>query len=427
MRRVLYVAHNHSGAQHGGSEVYADTLRRALDSTGEWETMLVARHGPPYADDRVRWRARFSRSDTDPRMFFMHTHSGEYDPLLVAGTNKRLYTESWRSLLRELRPDVVHLHHSTLIGYDLLRETRLAMPEIPILYTLHDFHSICRNRGEMVRTFGGLCDHASPRRCHACFPDIPPRRFFLRERFVKSALAHVDTFIAPSKHLRRRYVEWGIPAEKIVHERCGLEHQDPLPEPPDAGRRRRIGFFGRITETKGITVLLEAMEILQSTDAGVTLTVHGSGLELNRASFQERVRELLDATAGSVRVRGGYGQAELPELLADVDWVVVPSTWWEIGPLVAAEAMAHRRPVICSDIGGMAELVSDGVSGLHFRTGDPGALAATIRRAVEEPGLWDQLRNGIAPPHSIEDHLEVITGLYERLIEARRPTRSVQA
>ena len=54
----------------------------------------------------------------------------------------------------------------------------------------------------------------------------------------------------------------------------------------------------------------------------------------------------------------------------------------------------HGRPVICSDIGGMAEKVTDGVNGLHFAAGNPAQLAETIRLAVSTPGLWDRLRDG---------------------------------
>ena len=56
--------------------------------------------------------------------------------------------------------------------------------------------------------------------------------------------------------------------------------------------------------------------------------------------------------------------------MAEIDWVVVPSIWWENSPLVIQEAFLHGRPVICSDIGGMAEKVRHGVDGLHFRVGD---------------------------------------------------------
>jgi hypothetical protein len=81
--------------------------------------------------------------------------------------------------------------------------------------------------------------------------------------------------------------------------------------------------------------------------------------------------------------------------MSAVSWVIVPSTWWENAPLVILEAFRHRRPVICSDIGGMAEMVEDGVSGLLFRAGDAADLARTMRRAASEPGLLEKLQSGL--------------------------------
>ena len=87
------------------------------------------------------------------------------------------------------------------------------------------------------------------------------------------------------------------------------------------------------------------------------------------------------------------------------DWIVVPSIWWENAPLVIHEARAAGRPVICSGIGGMAELVEDGVDGLHVPPGDAAALAETHARRATDPDLWARLagrprRPSDTPPSS---------------------------
>ena len=85
------------------------------------------------------------------------------------------------------------------------------------------------------------------------------------------------------------------------------------------------------------------------------------------------------------------------------------------------EAFRHGRPVICGDVGGMAEMVRDGVDGLHAPVGDPAGLAAVLRRAAERPELWDRLAAGIMPPRTIvqvaQDHLS----LYQELLGRRVP------
>jgi glycosyltransferase involved in cell wall biosynthesis len=103
--------------------------------------------------------------------------------------------------------------------------------------------------------------------------------------------------------------------------------------------------------------------------------------------------------------------------MADIDWVIVPSIWWENSPLVIQEAFMHGRPVICSDIGGMAEKVRDGADGLHFRAGDPQSVADAIRRAASEPGLWQKLAGGIRPIYDIHEQVGLMESIYHELLE----------
>jgi glycosyltransferase involved in cell wall biosynthesis len=99
-----------------------------------------------------------------------------------------------------------------------------------------------------------------------------------------------------------------------------------------------------------------------------------------------------------------------------VDWVVVPSTWWENAPLVIHEARAARRPVICSGIGGMAEMVEDGISGLHVPPGDAAALAETMLLAAADADRWDHMARALTPA-SHEAFVEAHLGLYRSVCD----------
>jgi glycosyltransferase involved in cell wall biosynthesis len=423
MTKVLYVCHNHPKNRPGGAEIYAYELYQAIRAAGEFAAVFVAKVGPPLSIDVRHDGTRFALAGADPNDYFFHTRFDEFDRVLWSARSKRLYTDDWRAFLRVQRPDIVHFHHALFLGYDLIRETRRTLPDAAIVYTLHEFVPICQHNGQMIRReTHELCDRASPRRCHECFPELSPQTLFLRERFVKSAFEEVDLFVTPSQHARRRYIDWGIPEEKIVCENYGRIIVPPLPDPPNAGRRMRIGFIGQFTKYKGVDVLLEAMRILERDQRQVLCVVWGANLERTDPRFQERIRALLNETHSSVQLGGRYEQGELPALLSSIDWVVVPSIWWETGPLVIQEAMMHRRPVICSDIGSMIERIEDGVNGLHFSVGDPLSLADTIGRAVNDPSLWDRLRAAIADPHSMPAHLEVISDLY-RMVLARNHHR----
>jgi glycosyltransferase involved in cell wall biosynthesis len=242
----------------------------------------------------------------------------------------------------------------------------------------------------------------------------------MRTRFIQSHLKLVDVFIAPSEYVRDRYVDWGIPTEKIQVETYALPPSQPTENIEDRARRNRFAFFGQFTPYKGTDVLLKAMALLGD-DFDGHLWIYGANLQNYASQTQEMFRELLAATSETVTFAGPYNRdRDLTRIMMATDWTVVPSIWWETGPLVVLESFQHGRPVICSDIGGMSEKVVHGVSGLHFNVGDPDDLAATLKHAVETPGLWSQLHAGIPPVYEMRDHVKVVTDIYRRLLALGR-------
>jgi glycosyltransferase involved in cell wall biosynthesis len=446
---VLFVCHNHPKVRPGGAEAYALELHRHLRAGGDIESIFLAKGGPPLSTaGRAHLGTYVAPVDRHPGEYFCFTEDWDYD--WTFGTiphDKRLYTRHLRAFLRAVKPDIVHFHHTMFFGYDLLREVKNSVPDAPIVYTLHEFMPICHRQGQMVRVMDDEpCMEESPRRCHECYPDISPQTFYMRKRFAQSHLRLVDRFIAPSRFLGDRYADWGIPREKILVEEYGrtMPRSDAVESP--RRHRDRFAFFGQLTPFKGLQVVLEAMTLLQRdrmldddplltaleraadvargpqrADDGPSprLRVYGANLDLQPGSFQSRIRDLLDRTRGSVTFVGKYDHDELPGLMADVDWVVVPSIWWENSPLVIQEAFHFGRPVICSDIGGMAEKVQHAVNGLHFRANHPPSLAAAMTHAAGDPALWARLRDGIRPVYAMDQHAGRILSLYDALLGER--------
>jgi glycosyltransferase involved in cell wall biosynthesis len=419
-RRLLQICHNHPKVRPGGAEVYAHELHRHLRDDEEWEPTFLARSGPPQSQDGAPHEGtRLSPVEGTADEYLLYPDDYDFDWLFgTMRRSKALYTEDLRRFLLTLQPDVIHFQHTLFIGYDALREVRRTLPRVPIVYTLHEFLPICHNKGQMVRTMDrSLCSEASPRRCGECFPDISPDEFLLRKRFIRAQLDLVDLFIAPSATLLERFVEWGIPRERILLEDYGRLQRPPADEPPRPEPHDSLGIFGQLNPYKGIDVLLRALASLG--EQAPRLRVHGANLDLQEHSFRDEISGLLEEAGDGVSILGSYPPERAGEIMAQVDWVVVPSVWWENSPLVIQEAFASRRPVICSDIGGMAEKVTDGVNGLQFRVGDPDSLAATIRRAVATPGLWERLRDGIPAMHSMSEHAGVLTDAYRSLLARR--------
>lgn len=441
--KVLYICHNHPSVRPGGAETYALELYEAMRASEDFEPTFLAKGGPPISTmRRPHEGTRVAMVNGDPNQYFFFTEDLGYNWLHGTSPDKEVYIKFVHEFLASNKPDIVHIQHTLFFGYDLIRQIRNSLGNVPIIYTLHEFLPICHRQGQMLRTENDEpCREASPRRCHECFPEVSPQDFFMRKRFIQSHLSEVDLFLAPSQFLLERYVDWGIPRAKIHLEDYGRLLSASSGQVDQDRQRNRLGFFGQLSKYKGVNVLLKAMELLGAEQTApaptaerrniqpllsikptarsgqVHLWVHGANLEIQPGSFQNEFRALLEATKSNVTFHGRYAPNDLPELMRNIDWVIVPSIWWENSPLVIQEAFAYGRPVLCSDIGGMAEKVADGVDGLHFRAGNPRSLADTIDRAVNEPGLWQKLRQGIRPVYEMDEHVAQLRRIYRSLLE----------
>jgi glycosyltransferase involved in cell wall biosynthesis len=414
---VLIVAHNHPELVAGGAEIYSSELYQALRRSGRAQPTLLAASALP-----ERERLPFRVVDGDPNQLLWSVT--EHDFFYLTSTAKEHYTRDLPSLLAERRPDVVHIQHLGGLGLDVVTAVRRTLPHAPIVYSLHEFQMICNSQGLMTRPDGSLCERSSPLRCSRCFPQRTPTEFFLRERFVKARLEPVDLFLAPSRFLRRVFVDWGIEEDRIVWAPQGRTLQAPADTAGDAGELvRRFGFFGQLQRHKGLLVLLEAAALLET--AGRTdlrLVISGDNLRFADGPFREEYERRLRASKLVIE-RGAYGRNEVADRMAAVGWVVVPSLWWENAPLVIQEAYAHGRPVIASGIGGMAELVEHDVSGLHVRVGDAAHLASTLERCSRSPELWQRLRRSLPAVPTLQATVEQHLTLYHSLV-ARRERRA---
>ena len=330
--------------------------------------------------------------------------SRDYDYLWHKSGNPFL-TEAFVEFLELTRPDIVHFHHFLLLGIDLLTVTKNTLPDAKLVFTFHEFLTICDANGHMVRkTDRSLCGYASSIRCHQCFPERGPEQFFMRELWMKKHLSNVDVFTTPSKFMIEHFVRWGISRSKIVHVTNGQRDYSggSIPSTARSGRNR-FGFFGQMVDAKGIQIIIRAVQQLRSegfTDFVVEL--NGDNLRYATPSIRNEIEQYLkdeDERALSDRIvfmNGSYQVDQLRQRMARVDWCIVPSIWWEIFGLVISEALMFKRPLIASNVGGPAERIRDGLDGLLFEMGDPSSLAKVMYRASTEEGLWEYLVDNMA-------------------------------
>lgn len=405
---VLQIAHDHPDWTPGGTEIVARDLARGLDARpGVTARLLVA-------------ATSLQRPEMAPGSLGAMggdrvVRTGAYDRFQMARLDGLEWIASVAAVLAETRPDVVHLHGLDRLGIEVLPVIRRKAPRARVVLTLHDYQLICANDGLLMSPGeGARCLGATPDGCRRCFPERTAAQHALRRTTLLAALSAVDCLVAPSAFLRDRFVAWGVAPKRMALIPNAVALAAPAPGTAPRARRDRFGFFGQVAAHKGVLVLLDAARRLKGTGVGVT--VHG-GLGHAPSDFREAFGTALAAADPVAQHLGPYHRSETMARMRAVDWVVVPSLWWENAPLVVEEARAAGRPVIVSGHGGLAEIVSHGVDGLHVPAGDAAALAETMIEAGD-PLLWSRLAAARGPADHeafLDAHLALYATLSRRI------------
>ncbi len=429
--RVLQVIHGYPTRYNAGSEIYTQAVAQGLLRAGH-EVAVFTREEDPFRPDYV---LRRERDPEDPRIPL-------YLVNMPRSRDRYRHEEVDRQFERVaegFEPGVVHIGHLNHLSTSIVQ--RAHDLGLPIVFTLHDYWLMCP-RGQFIQyRLGGpepwpLCDGQDDRKCATeCYsryytgdPDLEEEDIRHWEAWVHARMTHVramaglvDLFIAPSRTLYREFSEgFGIPETRLVY----LDYGFDLPRL--GGRRRKpepefvFGYIGTHQPAKGIHVLLEAFPHVKD---AARLRIFGRALPQSTAALRERSSFLAPRHAARVEWMGEFGGRTIVQEVFDrVDALVVPSIWLENSPLVIHEAQQARVPVIASDLGGMAEYIHHEINGLLFTPRDPEDLARQMQRFVDDPELARRLgargylysRNGDVP--SIEEHVEALVSLYERVM-----------
>jgi glycosyltransferase involved in cell wall biosynthesis len=394
--RILVMAHAHPDFSPGGGEIAAYNLYKAYCQHESVEkAWFLAR-----ADRGRGITGAISLRRQNEYLW----EQGVHDWHRMKAVHQESLTTWFADLIRALKPSVVHTHHYAHLGLEYLRVIKQVAPSIRIMMTLHEYMAICRNNGQMIKTSSfKLCSRESYDECCQCFPQNTAEDFWLRKHYFMSHFKLVDQFVAPSEFLRQRYIDWGLAPEKIVVIENGQSDEPPLPPRPlaEGETRNRFGFFGQINPYKGLDVLLQALhELPKAERKKIVLEVHGANLEWQPEAYRQKIETLREPLIkqGIVQWVGPYQPHELRRRMVGVDWVVVPSIWWENSPMVIQEAFVCGRPLLVSDIGGMAEKVKDGVNGIHVAAGSAFHWARALLACATNTALHVKLSEGINRP-----------------------------
>jgi glycosyltransferase involved in cell wall biosynthesis len=411
--RVLILSPGHPSLQAGGTERAAYALFERL--RGDRRIRSVAFAAPTTSDPP----GRFAPEPGVRLVGLPDVHAFSF-----RSKDRARLEHEIGELIAAFDPDVVHLHH--------FLHWSVEVPEIvrrhgrACVLTLHEYGLICTHLGQLVTPAGDLCLSATPAACARCFPEIAEQYFEGRRHHLQQAIGFCDALITPSAFARDRLVQWGLDVRTmaVIENLLSPEtlKQVTLRQPSAGGGPVVVGYFGQVTPFKGIDVLLRAIASLpEEVRERVHLSVYGANLEGQTADFQTRINGLLRELDDCVTFMGPYDNAHVHELMGRCDWIVIPSIWWENSPVVIQEAALAGRPVLCSRIGGMAEKVQEGATGLHFEAGSVADLAGRIEQIAEGVTVaLDPQAASAAHPRLVERFL----ALYREVLEAPATRRT---
>lgn len=215
-----------------------------------------------------------------------------------------------------------------------------------------------------------------------------PTELFAPESWhIREKVAHAALVICISHFARSQVMLFSDPADwhklRIVH--CGVTPQRYAKTSPATGKAMKLLFVGRLDPVKGLRVLFEAFERARFDHPSLSLAVIGDGVD--RGWVEENARRI-----GGIEILGYRSQDEVAEALAGSDVLVLPS-FAEGVPVALMEAMVSGLPVIATRVGGVAELVEDGVSGRMVAPGNAMALAEAICDLAAHPEKRREMGN----------------------------------
>jgi glycosyltransferase involved in cell wall biosynthesis len=278
--------------------------------------------------------------------------------------------------------------------------------------TVHNYRLVCPNGLHMVN--GEVCEKCSGGREYWCIlrnctGSLPKSLGYALRNYVARKLRlfldNVTVFIALTEFMRGRLAAAGLPADRIVvipnmasNTAAGL----------DGRPGEHVGYVGRVSPEKDIPTLLGAARMCPE-------------IPFKAAGSYERMPHLVAEAPRNFQFLGHLDAGRLRQFYAGCRMLVLSSKCFEAFPTVLPEAMSHGKPVVCSRIGGLPEIVDDGVTGLLFDPGNAGELAEKVRYLWGRPELCRKLgeagREKALREYSPQTHYERLVRAYQKAIE----------
>ena len=406
--RVVHLVHGWPPHATGGTEVFARALARL--QAERWEVSAWARLSAP---ERANGDA-VELLDGGVRVRLVANGFRQRDPLSRNALHDGAFLSAFDRFLDEARPDLLHVHH--LAGHAATLPRAARRRGVPVVFQLQDWWPLCA-RVNLLDAGGGSCSGPSPLKCARCRPltGLPPSALTnpalhaLRAAVMRRAL-EAERYLAGSRFLARSWEAAGwLPADASVEVvPYGLPYARPLAASREGAPRLplRFGFVGALMPHKGAHVAVEAFRDVAPAQARLRLW----GDPEADPPYVERL--LAGRGGGAVSLEGRFAEAEVAQVFAGMDVLLVPSVGLESYGLVVDEAMAHGVPVVASRLGALPERYTE-ECGAFFPAGDASALRDVVKRLVARPETVARWRRALPRVRTLEDAVTRIEEIYE--------------
>jgi glycosyltransferase involved in cell wall biosynthesis len=408
--RVLHLVHQYPPDHLGGTEHYTRTVAQQVADAGHTVGVVtrVSREGQGVErveEDGVAIYRIWQGTPSAQQRYLANFATGS----LVA---------LFEQVIQEFKPDVVHVQH--LMGLPAALLTRLHVAQIPYVITLHDYWWVCAN-AQLLTNYdstvcGGPRGHLNCTRCAVARGGsgawlVAPALWGslrLRDSLLAKGLQRAHALLASTPFVAQWYQSHGAPAAKMQLLPLGVDLPADFAHTHTPGRPLQVAYLGGLAWQKGVHVAVDAFWGLDET---AELWIAGAA---DDPDYEARLRE----NAGpNVHFLGRLERDAVWALLARVDVVVVPSLWYETYSYLLHEALAAGVPVVASQLGVMAETITDGVNGLLVPPGDSEAWRKALQRLTADCTLVAQLTAQIQRPPSVQQHITALLNVYQSAIQ----------
>ncbi|MCB9812847.1 MAG: glycosyltransferase family 4 protein [Pseudomonadales bacterium] len=230
---------------------------------------------------------------------------------------------------------------------------------------------------------------------------------------VRETLSQLDLVIFPTVFLYQEFSKWGFQSKQVIISEHGIDTSLFKKFTKEPSKKIRFAFIGAIIPAKGLDILLKAWKKIDSSN--VELKIYGK-FDLDK-KYTSSIQSLISHSK-SIKLEGTFKPEEIAQVFSEVDVLVLPSRWFENGPLVLRNSLLGKIPVIATNLGSNPEYINDPLNGLLFENEDENDLANKIEFLIEKPEKIKEMSKKILKQKSIKQDTFNLLYNYQNLLKS---------